>query len=127
MGGSATKGATPSSYIGDVSYLATQGDQATRRNMLRKVESPHRETTSTLYLYTCKVHITPCLNLQPRFTSLQNPRGFGGVLPQRAPHLTERGNLVRNNSFYGIGLDGAKTNIWPFWKQKVYNCIVEQI
>ena len=47
--------------------------------------------------------------------------------PSGSPHLTERGNLVRNNSYYGIGLDRAKTNIWSFWKQKVYNCIVELI
>ena len=86
-GGSATNEATPSSYIGYVSYLATQGDPATRRNMLREVESPHWETTSMLYLYTCKVHNSPCLNLQAEFTSLQKPRGFWRWITPSPPLL----------------------------------------
>ena len=64
-GGSATNEATPSSYIGYVSYLATQG--------VLEVNNP----------------IAP-------------------------PPLNERGNLVRNNYYCGIGLHRAKTNIWPF-------------
>ena len=54
QGGSATNGATPSSYSGGVSHLATQEDEAASRNMLRKLECPPWVTTSTLCSYTCR-------------------------------------------------------------------------
>jgi hypothetical protein len=61
--------------------------------MLREVESPHWETTSMLYLYTCKADISPCLNLQAEFTSLQTPRGFWKWISPSPPPLWMNGKI----------------------------------
>ena len=78
----------------DVSYLASQGEQAASRPMLRKVERPRLGITSTLSLYTCKEPIQPC----PSFYAVlyQYPKDQVFLKVNHYARSIDRGQVVRN-------------------------------